>query len=46
MVVIARSPFDGPLTLEVNGQRQILAYDLAQLLFVIPQEPEASGQPG
>ncbi len=45
VVVIARSPFDGPLTLEVNGQRQILAYDLAQLLFVTLQEPEASSQP-
>lgn len=36
VIVMAQSPFDGPLTLEVNGQRQILAHDLAELLFVTP----------
>lgn len=41
--VIARTPFDGPLTLEVDGRRQILAHDLAQLLFVTIENSPARG---
>jgi DtxR family Mn-dependent transcriptional regulator len=38
VLVVARSPFDGPLTLVVNDQPQILAHDLAKLLFVTLEE--------
>jgi DtxR family Mn-dependent transcriptional regulator len=46
VTVVARSPFDGPLTLEIDGRREVLAHDLAQLLFITLEDPQAAGQPG
>lgn len=42
VTVVARSPFDGPLTLDIDGRREVLAHDLAQLLFVTVEDPKAS----
>lgn len=33
VTVTAREPFDGPLAVELNGRRQVLGRDLAQLLL-------------
>jgi hypothetical protein len=32
--------------LQVNGQPQILAHDLAKLLFVTVEDPQGAGQNG
>lgn len=34
LVVLERAPFDGPLTIFVEGQSHALAFDIAQLLYV------------
>jgi DtxR family Mn-dependent transcriptional regulator len=41
ITVLARSPFDGPLTLDIDGRREVLAHDLAQLLFIALENPQA-----
>jgi DtxR family Mn-dependent transcriptional regulator len=46
VTVVAHAPFDGPLTLEIDGRREVLAHDLAQLLFITLEGPQASSQPG
>ena len=31
--VIEREPFSGPITLEVSGRSQVLAHDMAKLVY-------------
>lgn len=41
VTVLERAPFNGPLTVEVDGQRRVLAYEMADMLLVNGlEEPE------
>lgn len=47
IIIRGRAPFEGPLDLDVNGERQILAHNMAELLLVKPlTTPTKSGASG
>jgi DtxR family Mn-dependent transcriptional regulator len=44
--IVARAPFDGPLTVRVGGNRQILGQQLARVVLVTPQEEQEAEDKG
>ena len=38
LTVIDRQPFQGPITIEAEGQTHVIGYELGQVLFCIPAE--------
>lgn len=42
VTVLGRAPFDGPLTIDVNGQQHALAHDMAGLLLVVEVADDAA----
>jgi DtxR family transcriptional regulator, Mn-dependent transcriptional regulator len=41
--VVRKSPFDGPVSLQVNGSPQVISHSLAQRIRVRPDSDEAGG---
>ena len=41
--VVRKSPFEGPVTLQVNGSPQVISHELAQRIRVRPDGDEAGG---
>ena len=41
--VVRKSPFDGPVSLQVNGSPQVISHSLAQRIRVRPDRDEPAG---
>ena len=41
--MVRKSPFEGPVTLQVNGSPQVISHSLAQRIRVRPDSDETGG---